>query len=397
MNDTKAVIVDYVRTPFTKAAPPSWGKAPGKLAAVNPVDMQVPLINALLERTGIDPKHVRKVLTGCVHQEGSQGANIARMNMLHGKCNLPHSVTGTTLDMFCASSMEAITFADALSARNPEDVYIVTGVQSMSQVEMGGFNPMFSEDVLNSNPANFLSMGNTAENLVDIYDITREEQDAFAVSSHKKMAEAQGRGHFDSEIVPVNGISQDDGVRADSTVEGAGRLKGAFKNGGSITAANSSQVTDGASAVMVTSGAFAKENNLPVKAVILSTGETGLAPMVMGLGPVEASNEALRKANLTMDDIDAIEVNEAFAAQVLACVKEWDKQGVRIDMDKVNVDGGAIAIGHPFGATGARMIGHLSETLNRENKRYGLATLCIGGGQGKAVVIENPNYRGPSL
>ncbi|MAQ70985.1 MAG: acetyl-CoA C-acyltransferase [Alphaproteobacteria bacterium] len=301
------------------------------------------------------------------------------------------------MDMFCASSMEAIAFADALSARNPNDVYIVTGVQSMSQVEMGGFNPMFSEDVLNSNPANFLSMGNTAENLVEIYGITRKEQDEFAVASHRKMAEAQSKRHFDNETVPISGVNEDDGVRADSTVKAAGKLGGAFRNGGSVTAANSSQVTDGASAVMVTSAAFAEENNLPVKAVILSTGETGLAPMVMGLGPVEASNEALKKANLTMEDIDVIEVNEAFAAQVLACVKEWDKQGVKIDMDKVNVDGGAIAIGHPFGATGARMVGHLSEILNRENKRFGLATLCIGGGQGKAMVIENPNYKEPSL
>ena len=160
------------------------------------------------------------------------------------------------------------------------------------------------------------------------------------------------------------------------------------KNFSNISLLNETTLIAGGSTKDKTLSEFAKENNLPVKAVILSTGETGLAPMVMGLGPVEASNEALRKANLTMDDIDAIEVNEAFAAQVLACVKEWDKQGVRIDMDKVNVDGGAIAIGHPFGATGARMIGHLSETLNRENKRYGLATLCIGGGMGIAMCLE---------
>ena len=394
-NNNPSVIVAYARTAFAKAAIPGSGKPPGRFADVDPVDMQVPLINSMVKSTGLDPKHVTKVLTGCVHQEDTQGLNIARLNVLHEECDLPDSVSGTSIDRFCASSLEAIAFADALIARNPEAVYICTGVQSMSHVPMGGFNPQLNEKVHSGNPPAFMDMPFTAENLAEKYDITREEQDAFAVRSHKLHAAAAERGRFKDEIIPLNGLDADDGVRPDSNAEMLAKLRPVAKaaeDGGSVTAATASQITDGASAVMVTSEAFATQNNMPVLARILAVGESGCAPEIMGIGPVEATKQALDKAGLTMDDIDVIELNEAFAAQSLSVIKEWEAQSMAPDMDKVNVNGGAIAMGHPLGATGARLAGTLALELQKANKRYGLATLCIGGGQGMAMIIENPSF-----
>jgi len=386
-----AVIVGYVRTPFAKAAVPESGKPPGRFADIDPVDLQVPLINELLERTGLDPSAVTKVLTGAVHQEGSMGLNIARLNVLHEDCLLPNTVGGTSIDRFCASSLEAISFADGLIARNPNAVYICTGVQSMSQVPMGGRNPHLNGKVHSGNAAAFMDMPSTAGNLAKIYNISRTEQDEFAVRSHQRLLAAQKAGHFKDEILPIAGLDHDDGGRPDSTVEGLAKLRAVA--GDSVTAANASQITDGGSAVMVTSEAFAIENSLPVLGRILAVGESGCAPEIMGLGPVEAAKEALDKAGLNMEDMDVIELNEAFAAQSLAVIKEWEKQGMNIDMDKVNVDGGAISMGHPLGATGARIAGHVTEVLRRENKRYGMATLCVGGGQGMAMIIENPSFK----
>lgn len=398
MNDEKtnyAVIVDYARTPFAKAAIPSSGRPPGRLADVDPVDLQVPLINTLLERTGLDPTLVTKVLTGCVHQEADQGLNIARLNVLHEDCKLPNSVGGTSIDRFCASSLEAIAYADALSARNPDAVYICTGVQSMSSVPMGGFNPHLNAKVHDGNPAAFMDMPATAENLAVKYGLNRTEQDEFSVRSHQRHAKAAADGRFKDEIVPINGLDHDDGVRADSTVEGLSKLRTVAKDageGGTVTAASASQITDGASAVMVTSEAFAKSNNMPVMARIIAVGESGCAPEIMGLGPVEAAKQAFQKSGLSMKDMDIIELNEAFAAQSLAVIREWEAQGMEPDMDKINVNGGAIAMGHPLGATGARLAGTLALELKKANKRYGMATLCVGGGQGMAVILENPNF-----
>lgn len=400
--DNTAVIVAYCRTPFAKAAIPGSGKAPGHFSDIDPVDMQVPLINELLSRSGVNPADVRKVLTGAVHQEADQGLNIARQNVLHEECALTNAVAGTSIDMFCASSMEAIAIADGLIGRNPDAVYIITGVQTMSHIPMGGLNPHLSEHVHGGNVAGFMDMPITAENLAQIYEISREEQDAFSLRSHQRAAAARTNGNFTDEIVPIDGLDHDDGIREDSDMASLGKLRPvalSADQGGTVTAASASQITDGASAVLMTSAAYAEENSLPVLAKIIATGEAGVAPEVMGLGPVEASIEALEKAGLTMDDVDVIELNEAFAAQSLAVLKEWENKGIDVDQDKLNVDGGAIALGHPLGASGARLVGHLANVLNRENKRYGLATLCIGGGQGKAVVIENPNWKpsGPGL
>jgi acetyl-CoA acyltransferase len=387
----RAVIIDYARSAFAKASTP---KKPGRLSDVDPLDLIVPVINTLVERTNIDVKDVKKILMGNVHQEAQQGLNIARMAVLHEECKLDNNVTGgTSIDRFCGSSLEAIAMADAFLARNPDEVYICAGVQSMSIVPMSGLNPLINQHVQGGNAAGFMNMGVTAENLAEKYEITRLDQDAFAVESNKKTTAAHEKGHFKNEIVPIKGVDYDDGARADSSVETLAKLRTAFKSvddGGTVTAGNASQVTDGASAVMVTSESFAAANNLPVKAIILGYGEASLAPEIMGLGPVDASKEALKRAGLTMADIDIVELNEAFAAQSIAVMKEFEKQGHKIDPAKVNLDGGAIAMGHPLGASGARIVGHLSEVLQRENKRYGLATMCIGGGQGVAMVIENP-------
>ncbi|PJB73115.1 MAG: acetyl-CoA C-acyltransferase [Alphaproteobacteria bacterium CG_4_9_14_3_um_filter_47_13] len=386
--DNTAVIIGYCRTAFAKTSP----KKPGFFSDLNPVNMQVPLVNALLDRTGLDPQHVKKVITGAVHQEADQGLNIARLLVLHKDCHLLDTTAGTTLDMFCASSMEAIAMADGQIARHPDSVYIVTGVQSMSHIPMGGLNPELSEKVESGNVAGFMNMPITAENLAEIYNVSRLEQDRFSLGSHKKLAAAQEAGYLKNEIVPLEGLDYDDGVRSDTSMEGLARLRTVAKDGGTVTAGNASQVTDGASAMMLTSQAFATKNNLPVMARIIGTGETGVAPEIMGIGPVKASINALKHAGITMNDIGAIELNEAFAAQSLAVLKEWDVRGMAVDRDKVNIDGGAIAMGHPLGATGARLVGHLAEIMNRQNLQYGLATLCIGGGQGKAVVLENPNF-----
>jgi|TARA_R110002126_G_scaffold291807_1_gene459647 acetyl-CoA acyltransferase len=387
----RAVIIDYARSAFAKA---STAKKPGRLSDVDPLDLIVPVINTLIDRTNIDVKDVKKILMGNVHQEAQQGLNIARMAVLHDECKLDNNVTGgTSIDRFCGSSLEAIAMADAFLARNPDEVYICAGVQSMSIVPMSGLNPLINQHVQGGNAAGFMNMGVTAENLAVKYEISRIDQDAFAVASNQKTTAAHEKGHFKNEIVAIKGVDYDDGARADSSIETLAKLRTAFKSvdeGGTVTAGNSSQVTDGASAVMVTSESFAAANNLPVKAIILGYGEASLAPEIMGLGPVDASKEALKRAGLTMADIDIVELNEAFAAQSLAVMQEFEKQGHKIDPEKVNLDGGAIAMGHPLGASGARIVGHLSEVLQRENKRYGLATMCIGGGQGVAMVIENP-------
>lgn len=396
MQHGPSVIVDYVRTPFAKASLAGSGKKPGQFADIDPVDMMVPLVNALIDRTGVDPKAIKNVLTGAAHQEFSMGLNIARLVALHKDSKLDPNVTGgTTMDRFCGSSMEAVAVADAFLARNPEHVYLCTGVQTMSQVPMGGSNPSLNAGVHAGNVSSFMDMGTTAERLAELYGITRLEQDQFAVDSHKKAAAGQESGHYSNEIIPLGGIALDDGVRADSTLQSLARLKPAFKaqeSGGTVTAATSSQVTDGATAMLVTSEAYATKNNLPIKARILAFGEAALAPEIMGLGPVEASLEALNKAGLKMEDIGAVELNEAFAAQSIAVLKEFANRGAAIDPSKLNVDGGAIAIGHPLGASGIRIVGHVMETLIRENKQYGLATMCIGGGQGVAMVIENAKF-----
>ena len=399
---SRIAIIDYVRTPFTLATLPGSGKEPGKMAHVEPINLIVPLIKELMAaHPEIGPKDVENVILGIVHPEGQQGLNLARMAVLHKDSPLPNTVQGETLDKFCGSSLRTIAMAEAELLAGRGDIFIAGGLQSMSLIPMGGRDAQTSPDVLSAHPGGFMDMGITAENLAALYGITRAEQDAFAFASHQKAAAAREAGYFDNEIVPIKGrdgnmIEKDDIIRTDTSLEKLAKLKTAFKRqelGGTVSAGNASGVADGASAVLMTSVDYARAHNLPIKAEIVSYAGSGCDPETMGLGPVESTRKALERAHLTMADIDVIELNEAFAAQSLAVLKEMDKQGMHIDPAKLNIDGGAIALGHPLGASGARLVGHTAEILNRTNKRYGLATMCIGGGQGVAMIIENPNFK----
>jgi acetyl-CoA acyltransferase len=387
----QAVIVDYVRTPFVKAFEPTSGtNKRGKLAHVLPDEMLVALVRELLNRTKINPADVETLLTGCVHQEAEQGLNIARLVVLHPNSGLPQSVGGVTVDRFCGSSMHIIADAKNAILAGEADVIICTGVQAISRVPMAGWNPMLNPLIYNGNAKGFLNMGITAEEVSKRFSISRQAQEEFALNSHQKAATAQSEGYFKQEIVPIDGVSADDGIRKDTTLEQMAGLKPAFIQGGSVTAATSSPHTDGASAVMITSEEYAQRHNLPILARLKAFAGSGCEPEIMGIGPVEASRKALQRANLTMQDIDIVEVNEAFAAQCLAVLQEWERLGMPVPPEKFNIDGGALSLGHPLGASGARITGKAASLLQRTGKRYALATMCIGGGQGVAMILENP-------
>lgn len=396
MSVERVVIVDYVRTPFTKAADPTSGREPGKLTPVNPVDAAATLLRTLIERTGADPKHIDSVIAGCVNQEAEQGLNPARMAVLHPESGLPVTVQGISVDQFCASAAWAIGAARNQIAMGDADMIIAGGMQWMGRIPMGGWNPVINEQVYEAHPKRSMDMGATAENLAERYDISREEQDSFALESHRKLAAAQKAGHYDHEIVPLAGVSTDDNVRPDSKMEDLAKLRPAFKAGGSVTAANSSPITDGAAFILMASESYAKENNLPVRAHVVAQAGAGVEPEIMGIGPVEAVQKALDRAHLTIDQIDVVEINEAFAAQVLAVLKDLDGKNVHIAPEKLNIDGGAIALGPPLGASGARLVGHAVEILERTGGRYALATMCVGQGQAQAIIIENPNAGRPA-
>ncbi len=384
-----AVIVDYVRTPFARAFSPdvAAGKK-GEFAHILPDDMLAQLVQKLIERTGVNPSDVETLLTGCAFPEATQGLNLARNVVLHPDSSLPHSVGAATVNRFCGSSMHVIQDAAGHIAAGAGDVFICTGVESMSQVPMSGWNPMLNHKIYDGDVRAYMNMGRTAENLARKYNIERALQEEFALRSHLKAAAAAAEGKMDRELVPLKEaphVKADNAVRGDTTLEKLASLKPAFETAGTVTAGTSSPITDGASAVMVTSEEYAKKHNLPILAHIKSFAGSGCAPEIMGIGPVEASRKALARAGLTVNDIDIFELNEAFAAQALSVIKE-----LGIDESKVNLDGGAIALGHPLGASGARITGKAASLLERENKRYALATMCIGGGQGIAMVLERP-------
>jgi acetyl-CoA acyltransferase len=387
----QAVIVDYVRTPFARAIEPTSGSTKqGKLAHVAPDEMVVAVVRALLDRTGINPADVETLLTGCVHQEAEQGLNMARLVVLHPGSGLPHSVGGVTVDRFCGSSMHIVGDAKNAILAGEAEVIICTGVQSISRIPLAGWNPILNPQIYGGNPKGFINMGITAENLAEKYTIDRQAQEAFALNSHQKAAKAQEEDRFKNEIIPIGGLNSDDNVRKDTTLEQMATLKPAFRQDGSVTAATSSPHTDGATGVMITSEEYALKHNLPIMARIKSFASSGCAPEIMGIGPVEASQKALKRAGLSISDIDVFELNEAFAAQCLAVLQEMDSQGMAIPTDKLNIDGGALALGHPLGASGARLSGKAASLLQRTGKRYALATMCIGGGQGVALILENP-------
>jgi len=375
---SNAVIAGYARSPFHLA-----GK--GGLARVRPDDLAAQVIRALIDRTRIKAEDVEDIILGCAFPEAEQGLNVARLIGL--LADLPIRTGGMTVNRFCGSSMSAIHIAVGQIAIGAGEAFICAGVESMSRVPMMGYNPLPSPELAKKRPGAYISMGETAENVAAQFQVPRAAQEAFAVESQKKAAAARDGGRLTEEIVPITtakGVVDSDGVlRPDTTAEGLAALKPAFDQNGSVTAGTASPLTDGAAAVLVTSEEYARANGLTILARIRSVAVSGCEPEIMGVGPVSASRKALERAGLAVADLDVVELNEAFASQAIACRNEL---GLR--PETINLDGGAIAIGHPLGATGARIVGKAAALLKREGGRYALATQCIGGGQGIATVLE---------
>ncbi len=372
------VIAGYARSPFHFAHK-------GALTKVRPDDLAAHVVRGLVERTGVDPEQIEDLIVGCAFPEGEQGFNVARLVGL--MAGLPISVAGATINRFCGSSMQAIHMAAGSIQMGAGDAYICAGVESMSRVPMSGFNPMPNPALCESMPAAYMSMGETAENVGREYGISREEQEVFAVNSQQKAGAAQSEGRLAEEIIPieVNGqvIDQDGCLRPTTDLEGLAGLKLAFDQNGTVTAGTSSPLTDGAAATLVCSAEFAAQNGLTPLARVASIAVSGCKPETMGLGPIFSSRKALARAGISASDLDVIEINEAFATQSIASIRDLE-----LDPGKVNIDGGAIAIGHPLGATGARITGKAAQLLSRVGGRYALSTQCIGGGQGIATVLE---------
>lgn len=371
---TSAVITGYLRSPFTPAHK-------GALAKTRPDDIAAQVIKGLIAKTGINAADIDDVIMGCAFPEGEQGFNMGRMVAL--LAGLPNTVPGCTINRWCGSSMEAIHMAAGNIATGKGEVFIAAGAESMTRIPMGGYNPLPNPELYQTMPDAYIGMGLTAENLAKKHNIAREVQEKFALESHAKAAKAD----FSGEIVAIQtagGVVDVDGcIRAQSTAEDLAKLNPAFDVYGTVTAGTSSPLTDGAAAVLVTSEAYAKKHKLPVLARIKACAVTGLEPGIMGFGPVSATQKALDIAKLKVKDLDVIEINEAFAAQSLPCI-----EALGLDMAKVNTEGGAIALGHPLGASGARITGKAALLLSRSKGKYALATACIGGGMGIATILE---------
>jgi len=381
-----AVIVDAVRTPL--------GRRNGKLKDVHPVDLAAQVLRAIAERNDLDPALVEDVIMGCVMQVGEQGINIARNAAL--AAGFPESTVGTTVDRQCGSSQQAAHFAAQGVIAGAYDVVIAAGVENMTRVPMGSsvaegkygfpFGPMMT-----ARYPNLVPQGISAELISEKWGISREQNDAFSVESHRRAARATEEGRFDREILPIDvktddgseTVTRDEGIRPDSNIEKLATLKPAFKPDGVITAANSSQITDGAAAVLVMTEEKANELGLKPRARFHTFALAGVDPVLMLTGPIPATTKVLERAKMTLDQIDLVEINEAFAPVVLA----WEKEH-HPDMSKVNVNGGAIALGHPLGASGARLMATLLNELERTGGRYGLQTMCEGGGMANATIIE---------
>jgi acetyl-CoA acyltransferase len=381
-----AVIVDAIRTPL--------GRRNGALKDVHPVDLVALVLEAVVDRNGIDPALVEDVIMGCVMQVGEQGINVARNAAL--AAGFPETTVGTTIDRQCGSSQQAAHFAAQGVMAGAYDIVIAAGIESMTRVPMGAsvadgkygfpFGPMMT-----GRYPNLVPQGISAELIAEKWGITREANDAFSVESHLRAARAREEGRFDREILPVTVpgesgdqiVSQDEGIRPDSSMETLAKLKPAFKPDGVVTAANSSQITDGAAAVLIMSEEKANELGLKPRARFHTFALAGVDPVLMLTGPIPAPSKVLERATMTLDQIDLVEINEAFAPVVLS----WEKEH-HPDMAKVNVNGGAIALGHPLGASGARLMTTLLNELERTGGRYGLQTMCEGGGMANATIIE---------
>jgi acetyl-CoA acyltransferase len=369
-----AVIAGYVRSPFAPA-----NKSP--LAQVRPDEMTAQVVRALVERTGVKADDIEDLLLGCAFPEGEQGLNLSKLVAM--MAGLPQSVAGATINRFCGSSMQSVHSAAGAIAIGAGEVFICAGIESMSRVPMMGFNPMPHPKFAAEHPEAYIGMGETAENVAKKWGVTRAEQEAFAVESHRRAAKAQAEGLLKDEIVAIGGVEADLCIRPDTTAEGLAGLKLAFDQNGTVTAGTSSPLTDGAVALLVTSEDYARAHKLDILARVKAVAVAGCAPEIMGIGPVPAATKALKRAGIGAAALDVIELNEAFAAQSLACIRD-----LQLDKAKVNIDGGAIALGHPLGATGARIVGKAASLLKRTGGKYALATQCIGGGQGIATVLE---------
>jgi len=371
------VIAGYARSPFHFATK-------GALARVRPDDMLATVIQGLMKKTGVPADDIEDLIVGCAMPEGEQGLNVARLvGLLAG---LPQSVAGVTVNRFCGSSMQAIHIAAGAIQLGAGEAFLCGGIESMSRIPMGGFNPM-PNPALAAKSAAYISMGETAENLARKYKIGRERQEKLAVDSHARAAAAAAAGKFTDEIVPIASgnqtVDKDGCIRPGTDLKTLAELKPAFDAKGSVTAGTSSPLTDGAACVLVVSEEYAKAHGLKPLARLKSIAVAGCAPEIMGIGPVAATQKALKRAGLSIGDIDIVELNEAFAVQALACMDD-----LKIDWAKTNLDGGATALGHPLGATGARITGKAAQLLKREGKKFALSTQCIGGGQGITTILE---------
>ena len=397
----EAVILDAVRTPI--------GRYGGALATVRPDDLAARVIEAALARTGLAGGSIDEVVMGCANQAGEDNRNVARMGSL--LAGLPVEVPGVTVNRLCASGLEAVNHAGRALRLGEGDLMLAGGVESMTRAPLVALKPergfpRGGSTLVDStvgwrfvNPRmaerhSVESMGETAENVAERYGVSRADQDVFALASHGRAVAATDSGRFDDELVTVDvpqpkgepiTVHADEGPRPDSSLERLTALPAAFREGGSVTAGNSSQISDGAACLVLGSEGSARELGRAPLARIVAADAAGVDPAVMGMGPVPAVRKALERAGLRIEDIDLVELNEAFASQVLACARE-----LGIPHERLNVNGGAIALGHPLGCSGARLVGTLAWELRRRGARYGVATLCVGVGMGMAMVIENP-------
>ncbi len=376
--DRQVVVAGYARSPFHFA-----GK--GDLARVRPDEMAAQVVRGLVDRTGVPANDIEDLIVGCAFPEAEQGLNVARL--IGFLAELPRQISAATINRFCGSSMQSVHTAAGAIRMGAGDAFVCAGVESMTRVPIPGFNPVMHPGLAERFPQAYMSMGETAETVAERHQVTRARQDAFAADSHQKATTAQTEGRFADEVIPIDtgkGRVETDGcVRPETSAEVLAGLDPAFRACGSVTAGSSSPLTDGAAAVLIAEEDYAKANDLPVLARVRAISVAGCDPEVMGIGPVAATRKALQRAGLDVGDLDVIELNEAFAAQALACIDE-----LGLDPARVNVDGGAIALGHPLGATGARITGKAAQLLKRTGGRYALATQCIGGGQGIATVLE---------
>jgi 3-oxoadipyl-CoA thiolase len=395
----EAWIVCALRTPF--------GRYGGALASVRPDDLAAVVIRALVDRSGIDPAAIEDVILGCANQAGEDNRNVARMAAL--MAGLPVEVAGLTVNRLCGSGLQAVNSAAHAIAVGDGDVFIAGGVESMTRAPLVMLKPEAayergSREMVDTtlgwrfvNPAlaamhHPFSMGETGENVAEQLGVSREEQDAFALTSQRNAAAAIAEGRYADQIVPVSipqkkgepiVVDRDEHPRPDTTLEALARLRPAFRDGGTVTAGNSSGINDGASAALVVEAGRARAMGLRPMARIVATAVAGVDPAVMGLGPIPATRKALDRAGLRVADLDLVELNEAFASQSVACIRE-----LGLDPAKINVDGGAIALGHPLGASGGRLVTTLVHALRRTGGRYGLASMCVGVGQGIATIVE---------